>query len=145
MKRMLASCLALLLALSSFGCGGQASTDKNVEWGRADAKEIDVNSKVAGRVVELLVKEGDEVKEGQVIARIDKRDLEAQKAQYEANIEAIRLLQTLDAEQRQATAEEQEVLSRYVGWGGIPQAFDEKNADWAKEYAELKSLLPATS
>ena len=89
MKRMLASCLALLLALSSFGCGGQASTDKNVEWGRADAKEIDVNSKVAGRVVELLVKEGDEVKEGQVIARIDKRDLEAQKAQYEANIEAI--------------------------------------------------------
>ena len=93
MKRMLASCLALLLALSRFGCGGQAPTDKNVEWGRADAKEIDVNSKVAGRVVELLVKEGDEVKEGQVIARIDKRDLEAQKAQYEANIEAIQAQQ----------------------------------------------------
>ena len=65
------------------------------------------------------------------------------KTKFKANIEAIRLLQTLDAEQRQATAEEQEVLSRYVGWGGIPQAFDEKNADWAKEYAELKSLLPA--
>ena len=65
------------------------------------------------------------------------------KTKFKANIEAIRLLQTLDAEQRQATAEEQEVLSRYVGWGGIPQAFDEKNADWAKEYAELKSLIPA--
>ena len=65
------------------------------------------------------------------------------KAKYKANVEAIRVLQTLDAEQRQATAEEQEILSRYVGWGGIPQAFDEKNADWAKEYAELKSLLPA--
>ena len=65
------------------------------------------------------------------------------KTKFKANIEAIRLLQTLDAEQRQATAEEQEVLSRYVGWGGIPQAFDEKNADWTKEYAELKSLLPA--
>lgn len=65
------------------------------------------------------------------------------KTKFKANIEAIRLLQTLDAEQRQATAEEQEVFSRYVGWGGIPQAFDEKNADWAKEYAELKSLLPA--
>ena len=65
------------------------------------------------------------------------------KTKFKANIEAIRLLQTLDAEQRQATAEEQEVLSRYVGWGGIPQAFDEKNADWVKEYAELKSLLPA--
>lgn len=65
------------------------------------------------------------------------------KTKFKANIEAIRLLQTLDAEQRQATAEEQEVLSRYVGWGGIPQAFDEKSTDWAKEYAELKSLLPA--
>ena len=65
------------------------------------------------------------------------------KTKYKANVEAIRVLQTLDAEQRQATAEEQEVLSRYVGWGGIPQAFDEKNADWSKEYAELKSLLPA--
>ena len=65
------------------------------------------------------------------------------KTKFKANIEAIRLLQTLDAEQRQATAEEQEVLPRYVGWGGIPQAFDEKNADWSKEYAELKSLLPA--
>ncbi len=93
MKRMLAGCLALLLALSSFGCGGEAQMDKNVEWGRADAKEIDVNSKVAGRVVEMLVKEGDTVQAGQVIARIDKRDLEAQKAQYEANIEAIQAQQ----------------------------------------------------
>ena len=62
---------------------------------------------------------------------------------YKANVEAIRVLQTLDAEQRQATAEEQEILSRYVGWGGIPQAFDENNADWSKEYAELQSLLTA--
>ena len=46
------------------------------------------------------------------------------KTKYKANVEAIRVLQTLDAEQRQATAEEQEILSRYVGWGGIPQAFD---------------------
>ena len=58
-------------------------------------------------------------------------------------VEAIRVLQTLDAEQRQATAEEQEILSRYVGWGGIPQAFDESNAEWSKEYAELQSLLTA--
>ena len=65
------------------------------------------------------------------------------KTKYKANVEAIRLLKTLDAEQRQATAEEQEILSRYVGWGGIPQAFDESNADWSKEYAELQSLLTA--
>ena len=63
------------------------------------------------------------------------------KTKYKANMEAIRVLQTLDAEQRQATAEEQEILSRYVGWGGIPQAFDENNAEWSKEYAELQSLL----
>ena len=65
------------------------------------------------------------------------------KTKYKANVEAIRVLQTLDAEQRQATAEEQEILSRYVGWGGIPQAFDEGNAEWSKEYAELQSLLTA--
>ena len=63
------------------------------------------------------------------------------KTKYKANVEAIRVLQTLDAEQRQATAEEQEILSRYVGWGGIPQAFDENNAEWSKKYAELQSLL----
>lgn len=63
------------------------------------------------------------------------------KTKYKANVEAIRVLQTLDAEQRQATAEEQEILSRYVGWGGIPQAFDENNAEWSKEYAELQSML----
>ena len=65
------------------------------------------------------------------------------KTKNKANVEAIRVLQTLDAEQRQATAEEQEILSRYVGWGGIPQAFDESNAEWSKEYAELQSLLTA--
>ena len=65
------------------------------------------------------------------------------KTKYKANVEAIRVLQTLDAEQRQATAEEQEILSRYVGWGGVPQAFDENNAEWSKEYAELQSLLTA--
>ena len=65
------------------------------------------------------------------------------KTKYKANVEAIRLLKTLDVEKRQATAEEQEMLSRYVGWGGIPQVFDESNAEWSKEYAELQSLLTA--
>lgn len=65
------------------------------------------------------------------------------KTKYKANVEAIRVLQTLDVEQRQATAKEQEILSRYVGWGGIPQAFDESNVEWSKEYAELQSLLTA--
>jgi N12 class adenine-specific DNA methylase len=63
------------------------------------------------------------------------------KTKYGYNAAAIRTLQTIEAEGRYATPEEQEILSRYVGWGGIPQAFDSENASWAKEYTELKSLL----
>ena len=63
------------------------------------------------------------------------------KARFAANIAAIRLLKQLEAENRYATPDEQEVLSRYVGWGGISQAFDENNPQWAAEYAELKELL----
>lgn len=64
-----------------------------------------------------------------------------QKTKYQNNVAAIRLLKDLEAQGRSATPEEQEVLSRYVGWGGIPQAFDETNEKWASEYAELKTLL----
>ena len=64
-----------------------------------------------------------------------------QKTKYQNNVAAIRLLKDLEAQGRNATPEEQEVLSRYVGWGGIPQAFDEANEKWASEYAELKTLL----
>ncbi len=63
------------------------------------------------------------------------------KAKYGYNIAAIRLLKTLEAEDRFATLEEQETLSRYVGWGGVPQAFDEQNEQWTDEYTELKNLL----
>ena len=75
--------------------------------------------------------------------RIQDNDLGAggPKAKYKANMEAIHLLQTLEQEERLATPEEQEILSRYVGWGGIPQAFEEKNSSWANEYLELKNTL----
>ena len=63
------------------------------------------------------------------------------KARFRANVDAIRLVKQLEAEGRNATAEEQAVLSRYVGWGGISEAFDERKGDWGKEYAELKELL----
>ena len=63
------------------------------------------------------------------------------KAKFKANMEAIRLLKELEQEQRLATPEEQEVLSRYVGWGGIPQAFEERNSAWAEEYTQLKEVL----
>ena len=75
--------------------------------------------------------------------RIQDNDLGAggPKAKYKANMEAIHLLQTLEKEERLATPEEQKILSRYVGWGGIPQAFEESNSSWANEYLELKNTL----
>ena len=66
------------------------------------------------------------------------------KTRYGWNVAAIRTLRALEAEGRPATPQEQETLSRYVGWGGIPQAFDAQNEDWRREYAELKALLSET-
>ena len=63
------------------------------------------------------------------------------KVKYRANIEAIQLLKYLEENGFQASPEQQEVLSRYVGWGGIPEVFDESKSEWSKEYAELKALL----
>ena len=63
------------------------------------------------------------------------------KQKYARNIEAIRTLFKLEEEHRGATAEEQQVLAQYVGWGGLADAFDPNKDSWAKEYAELKELL----
>lgn len=65
------------------------------------------------------------------------------KARYRNNIAAIRLVNFLDSHNMTATEEQRATLSRYVGWGGLPQAFDAHNAAWAKEYEELKGLLSA--
>ena len=63
------------------------------------------------------------------------------KTKYAFNIAAIQTLKQIEAEGRQATPQEQEILSGYVGWGGIPQAYDGNNAQWSEEYQQLKSLL----
>ena len=63
------------------------------------------------------------------------------KAKFQANIEAIKLLKYLEETTGQATPEQQEVLSRYVGWGGLADAFDPDKENWSKEYAQLKELL----
>lgn len=63
------------------------------------------------------------------------------KAKFQANIEAIKLLKYLEETTAQATPEQQEVLSRYVGWGGLSDAFDPEKPAWALEYAQLKELL----
>ena len=64
-----------------------------------------------------------------------------EKARYKSNVAAIQTLRAVMSENRMATPEEQAVLARYVGWGGIPNAFDSHKEDWAKEYRQLKGLL----
>ena len=65
----------------------------------------------------------------------------APKEKFRQNVEAIRTLEKIEGERRTATPEEQEVLAKYVGWGGLADAFDSSKANWANEYQELKSLL----
>ncbi len=66
------------------------------------------------------------------------------KEKFKRNIEAIRTLEKIEGENRIATPEEQKILSQYVGWGGLADAFDESKSAWAGEYQELKSLLSDT-
>lgn len=63
------------------------------------------------------------------------------KTKFRANVEAIKILKTLEAEKRPATAEEKEILSKYVGWGALAKAFDKTDYKWAAEYKELSELL----
>ncbi len=72
---------------------------------------------------------------------IHNQETGGEKARYKWNVEAVRTLKQVEAEGRNATPEEQEILARYAGWGGTSQAFDEKSERWQKEYAELKELL----
>lgn len=63
------------------------------------------------------------------------------KTKYQWNVEAIKLLKQIEREERKAAPEEQHILSRYVGWGGIPQVFDKENESFRREYEELKNIL----
>ena len=74
---------------------------------------------------------------------LNQTELGGAKTRFRNNVAAIRLVNRLFAENRNPTTEERKTLSRFVGWGGLSQAFDEKNPDWQKEYAELKGLLSA--
>ena len=63
------------------------------------------------------------------------------KEKFRRNVEAIRTLEKIESENRIATPEEQQILSQYVGWGGLSDVFDESKSAWAGEYRELKELL----
>ena len=72
---------------------------------------------------------------------LQRQETGGEKARYKWNVDAIKTLKQVEAEGRNATPQEQEILAKYAGWGGSSQAFDEKNGSWQKEYAELKELL----
>lgn len=73
--------------------------------------------------------------------QINENEFGGAKQRYQANIKAIQLLNDLTILDKKPTTADLEVLAKYVGWGGIPQVFDEKNSSWKKEYEELKKLL----
>ena len=77
----------------------------------------------------------------QFVIQDDNLGVGTPKEKYQDNINAIKILKRCDEENRFATKEEQNILSKYVGWGGLSQAFDENNIQWNNEYKELKSLL----
>jgi len=81
--------ISIMMVMVLGGCNNSAQTTSPEIWGRAEAKEVDINSKIPGRVIRLLVKEGDNVAQGQVLARIDNRDIVAQANQAQANIQAL--------------------------------------------------------
>lgn len=85
-----------------------------------------------------------EYKESEKINYIIKNDnlgMGSHKEKFKANVKAIRCLKQIEAENKFAAADEQEVMAGYVGWGGLSQVFDKNKADWQEEYAELKELL----
>ena len=115
------------LPLETAGKPGQQAPEVQIE--RQDAQKPEAQAQISPEQLHNF--------------RITDNDLGAggPKQKFRANMDAIYLLTKLEEEGRLATPEEQEILSRFVGWGGIPQAFDENNQEWAKEYAEVKSAL----
>ena len=119
--------------------GDLRGTDRVTE---EDATDTNVGSKLHEEVVEQIQQQSTEQPKGRNFVIGDSLDLPSgEKSRYKANVEAIRLVKRLEAEGRYATEAEQVILSKYVGWGGLANAFDQRKGDWAKEFAELKELL----
>ena len=109
-------------------------TDTNV----GDKKAEELHEEVAQQIQQ----QSTEKPKGRNFVIGDSLDLPSgEKARYKANVEAIRLVKQLEAEGRYATEAEQVILSKYVGWGGLANAFDQRKTEWSKEFAELKELL----
>ena len=109
---------------------------------RDDELTRETAEKLHEEVTEQIAQQSTELPKGKNFVIGESLDLpNGEKARYKANIEAIRLVKKLEAEGRYATEAEQVILSKYVGWGGLASAFDERKADWSKEFKELRDLL----
>lgn len=111
----------------------------------ADERNIEVEETEQEKITEqennniIEFKRNDERKNYQIPNNFEKH--QNLKIKYQENIDAINLLKKIESENRLATIEEQEILAKYNGWGGLAKAFDENAEDWKKEYNELKILL----
>ena len=123
--------------------GGSGVGDSEVgDLRRDDELTPEAAEKLHEEVSEQIVQQSTEKPKGRNFVIGDSLELpNGEKARYKANIEAIRLVKQLEGEGRYATEAEQVILSKYVGWGGLANAFDERKADWSKEFKELKELL----
>ena len=107
-----------------------------------DVTDTNVGSKLHEEVAEQIQQQSTEQPKGRNFVIGDSLDLpNGEKARYKANVEAIRLVKKLEAEGRYATEAEQVILSKYVGWGGLANAFDQRKSEWSKEFKELQELL----
>lgn len=118
------------------------SADIRRDDGLTSEESTAADEKLHEEVEEKIAQQSTEQPKGRNFVIGESLDLpNGEKSRYKANVEAIRLVKQLEAEKRYATEAEQVILSKYVGWGGLANAFDQRKTDWAKEYAELKELL----
>ena len=128
------------------GSGSSKGDRQSGDLRRNDGLTTEEHQKAAEKlheeVVEQIAQQSTEQPKGRNFVIGDSLDLPSgEKSRYKANIEAIKLVKKLETEGRYATEAEQEILSKYVGWGGLANAFDQRKTEWAKEFAELKELL----
>ena len=123
--------------------GGTEQTQDEIAKTETTAKPVPKNPKTIKEIAEVKTQQVlNENPKGKNFVIGDSLDLpNGEKARYKANIDAIKLVKQLMAENRYATDAEQVVLSKYVGWGGLSNAFNSNNKNWSNEYAELKELL----
>ena len=118
------------------------SADIRRDDGLTSEESTETAEKLHEEVEEQIAQQSTEQPKGRNFVIGESLELpNGEKARYKANVEAIRLVKQLEAESRYATEAEQVILSKYVGWGGLANAFDQRKTEWAKEYSELKELL----